>query len=371
MNITKFCENGELLPILFAAGMDPRMRNTSYGNSYLHRVKDIETAKFLFDSGLDISLRNLNNETPLRCLLKRFNSKGDSADRDSELLNYFIEKGADVNERGTHGFTPLMYASTDNDRKIRAVEILLKAGANINDTDNSGDTALYNAAEDGYTEIVKLLIKYGADPNIQNTEGGTALFVSVLSPGHIPSILIEAGADPHILCKYNQNALHDAAFGDMGSHVNLLIAKNVNANIRDMDGNTPLHLALDYSHNHVIESLVKVTDLTLKNKEGKTHLHIAVEEMVYFILNKKRSKNLAQFPGDADDFSDIREIMEKSTETPYQIRFGIRLKNIKLLLEYGADVNIEDNEGITPIDYVIQKCEGEDCQMLINLLKNY
>jgi len=130
MNITKFCENGELLPILLASGMNPHIKD-EYDYTYLHIVEDLETAKFLVESGLDVNVSAFNKITPLYSLLTNHNSPN------IEILKYFIEKGADVNKRFIYDLTPLIISSK-SDENTGVVEALLKAGANVDDVDFNG-----------------------------------------------------------------------------------------------------------------------------------------------------------------------------------------------------------------------------------------
>lgn len=52
-----------------------------------------------------------------------------SADRPQylEILSLLLDAGADIQQRGTNGYTPLHYAAAQND--IKAVEFLLRRGA--------------------------------------------------------------------------------------------------------------------------------------------------------------------------------------------------------------------------------------------------
>jgi hypothetical protein len=69
-----------------------------------------------------------------------------------------IENGANVNAKGSSGWTPLHYAA--NDGHIEVVRLLLEHGAEPNIKDVWGKTAIDLAREEGYFNIVELIEKF-------------------------------------------------------------------------------------------------------------------------------------------------------------------------------------------------------------------
>jgi ankyrin repeat protein len=88
------------------------------------------------------------------------------------ILETLVQKGADLNARDEHGWTPLMWASWSGLTKISTR--LIELGANTSVTDRKGNTALMLAALRGNTEIVEFLVARGADKNFATSEGKTA-----------------------------------------------------------------------------------------------------------------------------------------------------------------------------------------------------
>jgi len=118
----------------------------------------------------------------------------------TEMVQFLIKNGADVNFVDVSGFTPLALASTNAD----IARILLENGAEvnkINQLSNGGDgTALIIAAEGNY-EVVKILLKNGADVNYVCKDNMTALTTALQNnQSDIACLLLKAGANPN--CKY-------------------------------------------------------------------------------------------------------------------------------------------------------------------------
>ena len=112
-------------------------------------------------------------------------------DNNLELLKSYIQSGADVNHKidrwgdGSQVST-LVIASEKSWRRndTEIVEYLINAGADVNTKDEYGNTPLMFAAKtpDIYKSRVKLiqqLIDHGADVNAKNNENDTALILVI------------------------------------------------------------------------------------------------------------------------------------------------------------------------------------------------
>ena len=91
-----------------------------------------------------------------------------------ELLQLFIERGADVNHKDNNGVTAMMLYS-DKDM----IKELLLAGADLALADNEGNTVLHHALKDYNTGAARFLIKKGADYNRPNNYGETPAQIAV------------------------------------------------------------------------------------------------------------------------------------------------------------------------------------------------
>ena len=77
----------------------------------------------------------------------------------SQVIELLLSFGADIQQRGINGFTPLHWAAADNDTKV--VELLLFHGANPNAKTDVDDftTPLQEAEKVGCAEAVQILQK--------------------------------------------------------------------------------------------------------------------------------------------------------------------------------------------------------------------
>ncbi len=90
---------------------------------------------------------------------------------DAFILRTLLERGANPNAAGAHGFTALSLATFSG--SLARMKILLRAGALVNARDKlGGATALFNA---GSCPVGKLLLDHGAKLNIKITDGQTVL----------------------------------------------------------------------------------------------------------------------------------------------------------------------------------------------------
>ena len=87
-----------------------------------------------------------------------------------EVVKQHLAGGADVNNKGLFGGTPLIFAES---REI--IELLIVAGADVNYSPKNGITPLARAVIRADKESAELLISSGADVNSKDREGDTPL----------------------------------------------------------------------------------------------------------------------------------------------------------------------------------------------------
>ncbi|UYV81259.1 hypothetical protein LAZ67_20000559, partial [Cordylochernes scorpioides] len=175
----------------------------------------------------------------------------------------------------------------------------------------------------GYNDSkrVEELIESGIDINCQNKWGMSTLHIAVdLGRTEILRNLIRKNADINIQNSLNKTPLHFAVLGPNDKSYLHLIQAGASLNIKDNQGDTPLHLSI--KNKYLLELGVEVN---FKGPLGKTALHHASAEWI----NPKKGKLM------------------------------------KLLIEFGADVNSRSYNGTTPLMNIARNGKIFEAQMLI------
>ena len=213
-------------------------------------------------------------------------------------------------------------AAEGGDRE--GVLALLQAGADIEQRDALSDTPLQCALRSGQREVVELLLDWGANFSTNDSEGFTPAERAIYE-GYtdILQLLVARGAP------FNpKNILNAAATysGPTDKHqtVEFLLRHGCDVNAQDEQGLTALHDAAAANYVQTIRLLAsKGAKLNpVEHIHGWTPLHLAA------ITNKEES--------------------------------------VKTLLELGANPNVQDASGRTPIYYADESGRGNILQLLLD-----
>ncbi|MGM7723207.1 ankyrin repeat domain-containing protein [Metabacillus sp. Hm71] len=178
---------------------------------------------------------------------------------------------------------------------------------------------LLQAAEHGEADIIGKLVKKGANINAQDSKGRTAAMIATYNKDvKTAKVLIEAGADVNIQDDMKNNPFLYAGAEGYIDILKLTIEAGADPTITNRYGGTALIPASEHGYVEVIKELLTHTDIDVNhiNNLGWTALLEAI------ILNN----------GD-----------KKQQQT------------VQLLIEHGADVNIPDNNKVTPLQHAREK----------------
>lgn len=210
----------------------------------------------------------------------------------------------------------------------------LNAGAKVDvviagtDVGRRGMTALMLAAQNGRADAVQLLLERGADVNRATDNGRTALMLA-------------------------------AGWGDLAT-IRAILARNPRIDARTDDGWTALMFAAARGRPEVVVELVRAgANVRERTRDGQTPLMRAagsgdIEKVAPLLATAARDDiNLV----DHDGRSALR-LAAEATQPGAQV--------VAALLEAGADANLADAEGVTPLMQAAVQGDAERVQALLN-----
>ena len=347
--------------------------NDDYSNNYSNQQFRIMDS--LIKHGININAQDENGNTALMFLSLSKYIYDINTINSAKLL---IKSGADVNLKNNGGMTALMNASAVGSDEL--VELLINAGARVNEVDNDGRTAIFYACRGydvcsfyinynsfyGYSfsesvEVVKFLIDNGADVNLKNNGGMTALMSASDVSHELIELLIKSGARVNEVDDNGKSALMYAIISSSDIEVvKFLIDNGANVNLKSNDGETALMNAYIRGNKELVELLinsgadVNLIDFNLKDNYGRTKLmeasKIGNKEAVELLINAGARVNEIDNDGNTALFYACRL-------RDYTIFDKKCLKLVKFLIDNGANVNIKNNVGQTPLSVSSGKVE--------------
>lgn len=376
------------------------------GTTALHwaaQANDVDLADLLIRAGAKVSAANIAGATPL--LAAAINGS-------APMIARLIEAGADPSAPLTKsGDTALMLASRTG--KVDAVRELLDRGAKVNAQETwGGTTALMWAVSEKHPEVAKILIEHGADVNARSYyvpsasgrgfEGTTPvpqkpdskefeefasgwltplMFAARENDLESARLLVKGGAEINAQAGDGKDALSLALFDGSYDVADFLIDNHANVNQKDAQRFTPLFWAVDRRNMETAPNfpwmetrdplplIKKLLDAgadpnALINSTPRARMREGSPRIVYATALMR-----AALAGDVELAKLLLahgadpHIISKDRETTLMAACGTgfingyhrqrtpaeRLDLVKLLIDFGEDVNAADNYGITPL----------------------
>lgn len=363
--------NAEVLRMLLAAGADPDERGADDQTAIMivARTDNLEAARVLLEAGADVNaVEKWRGQTALMWA---------AAQRHPEMLRLLLEHGADPDVQSmpndwerqvtaeprikvlpTGGFTPLLYAAREG--CARCVEYLVEYGADVNKPDPDEVTPLIMATLNAKWDSAKVLLEAGADPDKWDWWGRTPLYAAVdyntLPHGGRPDrlssdlttslemieMLLEAGANPNMQLKlfppYRSLGADRGADGILSIGATPLLRAARGGDIPAMK------LLLQHGALPDLPTLAGVTPLMaasgFRASPIDTRGRFRGEQQAY------ESANLLLETGKVD--------VNAREERGQTALFGAASQGynsvVRLLADHGADLEVRDNNGNTPVD---------------------
>jgi len=216
-----------------------------------------------------------------------------------------INRGLDVNILDDElEITPLIFLLQQENINIDIVNFLIENGADLNARDEEDNSVLHLVND---VKIAEILLNAGANINSINMHGDSPLFMAYNVD--IAKIFIDKGLDVNYRNNYNETPLFGLLkYNSSLNSVKLLIENGAQLNIVNSNRSTLLHKVNDVEIARLLINNSSI-EINTQNSEGKTPLH--------YIKNKNPEL-------------------------------------IKLLINVGGILDIEDNNRVTPIDILME-----------------
>ena len=404
--------NAGLVEMLLEAGADANVANEDGQTALMlaARTGSVEVAELLVRHGADINAREqFREQTALMWATAR-----DHAD----MARFLIAEGADlgvravandwpnqmtneprVQYRPTGGLTPLLYGARAG--CLGCVAAMVEAGADINLPNPDGMTPLIMALDNRHHELALYLLEQGANPHTWDWWGRTPLYVAVTMRGgpdshpgprepaslRLINALLDAGVNPNT----QLNMKEPSRGGNSNRFKDDLLTT----------GATSLLRAAQSFDNDVVRALLDHGALIdLPTASGVTPFMAAAgigTRTGFSVLGPGPPDNVVELSLVTMDIlldagADVNARITDTTSLTARIARGNSLNNrqgqttlffaaqvgrarvARYLLDHGANVDVVDDMGRTPLDAATGNGGGrgeEGSEEIVALLENF
>ncbi|KAL3660009.1 hypothetical protein V7S43_014934 [Phytophthora oleae] len=228
--------------------------------------------------------------------------------------------------------------------RAEMLEFLLSCGANlnVNSVDCNGDTPLMLYASLGHLEFMKKLLQHGADPQLTNSRGQNVLHRA-------------CEGDQVEICGFLQQLMMKDSIAEIVLPVETIssfVPAALSLHTLDRGGRYPLHYLAEKGFIECAKQLVVSTETNFEwnrslqaqgDSEGRTALHLAVlthdVAMTAYLLT----------PGGGSDVNAFDDLHRSPLH--YAVESPAAHPIISRLVQYGANLNVADERGDTPLHW--------------------
>lgn len=330
-----------------------KLQNTNSDELFLNELLNNDFKKSKLEEiykkyEININKLNSNNENYLYVSL--YNNRVDSA-------IWLLGKGIDIDIENRQGFKPFDLAIENQNHRVVQI-ILSKINVDINKKDIHGRTKLQDSVMLGDHEMAKILIEYGADLNSKDNKDQNVLY-DALSYGNIDFIdhlLSLKNLDFNNIDKENNNILQHS-FSLANDEIALkLIKHGVNPNLRNKEGNTYLSIVAQRG----IQSF-KIIETALENgfdiNSRVANKNTILMEVLSALSNidssdeARRNSLLAMGQKLIEIGINVNAVNNDNEHVLFQTIKSSDLESTLMLLEKKIDINLQNNNGETPLFY--------------------
>lgn len=238
---------------------------------------------------------------------------------------------------------------------LDAVIYLYKKGVPINAELAPGFTGLHLAARFGSLLSTEWLLHHNADPFHPSLTGQDSLQLSAANSSVQQFALMLDFIDPDLddIRGHKETLLHTAIKAGNMNHVMLLLKNYADLNMKNLKGDTPLHVAVQYKRDQITSLLLACgADATIKNGVGKSLIELVDEEDH---MTRKMLEDFSILSGKSSEMGD------------HPIHLAIRSQNPQalLLVPLLGTINELNGEGEAPLHLAARMGYIEACMNLL------
>jgi len=234
------------------------------------------------------------------------------------------------------------------------VEQMLDEGADPNAVDHLGSPAIVTAASGGRRPAIRLLLNHGADINAPDDNGRTALIAAIQSDQPTTALLLLQQPDVDVQKResHGSTPLVEALAMGQSQVARALVERGADVNRPGPLGRTPLWLAATHGDADTIAWLLQQgADANAAADSGRTALHAI---MIGMIQRQPDDDDARKALDLLIDHSSNINVADANGATPLHLAVMMAPAWVSdVLLRRGAEKKALDNQGATPIAYLL------------------
>ncbi|BBB26731.1 ankyrin repeat domain-containing protein [Amphritea japonica] len=331
---------------------------------------NLDLVKLLVMLGSDVNLKTAEQSAPIHL----------AAEENSEVFQYLIQAGADINTLDVNGASLLQVALLHGE--IEVASWLLDKGVDINsrgliDTESENDgwseipaydypvILLLNqivATDDNQTAITLLqkMISKGANLDVIDRDGSAFVF-ALLKSNNQPLIdeLLPIIKQHDVTDSFDNSLLHAAIKNDQVNYAASLIRNGKGLAQADKVGYTPVHSAYE-------KGLFDIVALILEHENSHQMLSLKGESIFLRAYRDGHHKELKQWLAATSGF-DIPDI--NGDTLLHEVVRRNDAAYVRMLLSLGADTGVLNDAGRSPFMLAIENESPELLTLLLGAAK--